>query len=66
LDGSPIPLDENSIKREKDTRQEHVNVEFWGRGIPEGIYRFSLDDGKVGKTFSSPFTILDYVLNVCA
>jgi arylsulfatase A-like enzyme len=51
LDGSPIPLDEKSIAREKSTRQEHVNVEFWGRGIPEGIYRFSLDDGKVGTSY---------------
>ena len=44
LDGSPIPLRLNS----EEARQEHVNVEFWGRGIPEGIYKFSLDDGKVG------------------
>jgi N-acetylglucosamine-6-sulfatase len=49
LDGSPIPLDEKSIARERHTRQEHVNVEFWGRGIPEGIYQFSLDDGKIGR-----------------
>lgn len=47
LDGSPIPLD-NTIPGLKNQRQEHVNVEFWGRGIPEGIYQFSLDDGKVG------------------
>lgn len=49
LDGSPVPLDEISLAREKQLRQEHVNVEFWGRGIPEGIYGFSLDDGKIGK-----------------
>jgi N-acetylglucosamine-6-sulfatase len=48
FDGSPIPLDEKSIIRGRATRQEHANVEFWGRSIPEGVYRFSLDDGKVG------------------
>jgi N-acetylglucosamine-6-sulfatase len=48
LDGSPIPLDEKTIEEARETRQEHVNVEFWGRGIPEGTYKFSLDDGKVG------------------
>ncbi|CZR59007.1 probable arylsulfatase [Phialocephala subalpina] len=47
LDGSPIPLSEKELEASKRSRQEHVNVEFWGRGIPEGIYRFSLDDGKV-------------------
>jgi N-acetylglucosamine-6-sulfatase len=49
LDGSPIPLDEKGLEDAKQDRQEHVNVEFWGRGIPEGRYRFSLDDGKVGR-----------------
>jgi N-acetylglucosamine-6-sulfatase len=49
LDGSPIPLDGEGIEREKEARQEHVNVEYWGRSIPEGIYKFSLDDGKTGK-----------------
>lgn len=47
LDGSPIPLTNEEFERSKETRQEHVNVEFWGRGIPEGIYKFSLDDGKL-------------------
>ncbi|KAH8594600.1 alkaline-phosphatase-like protein [Bisporella sp. PMI_857] len=49
LDGSPIPLHARSLNKESKSgnRQEHVNVEFWGRSIPEGIYRFSLDDGKV-------------------
>ena len=64
LDGSPIPLDQNSIRREKVTRQEHVNVEFWGRGIPEGVYRFSLDDGRVGKTDSSHLWPLCYELTI--
>jgi N-acetylglucosamine-6-sulfatase len=50
LDGSPIPLNENNLEEAKSDRQEHVNVEFWGRSIPEGIYKFSLDDGKVGES----------------
>ncbi|XMA11831.1 hypothetical protein WAI453_004622 [Rhynchosporium graminicola] len=45
LDGSSIPLFENEIEEAKEKRQEHVNVEFWGRSIPEGVYKFSLDDG---------------------
>ncbi len=48
LDGNPVPLSEKELEDAKHDRQEHVNVEFWGRGIPEGRYRFSLDDGKVG------------------
>ena len=51
LDGCPIPLDEESIEESKTQRQEHVNVEFWGRSIPEGQYKFSLDDGKVGEWY---------------
>lgn len=49
LDGSPIPLKEADSEVGKEKRQEHVNVEFWGRAIPEGIHQFSLDDGKVGE-----------------
>jgi N-acetylglucosamine-6-sulfatase len=49
LDGSPIPLNKKSLKEARKTRQEHVNVEFWGRGIPEGKYGYSLDDGRVGR-----------------
>jgi arylsulfatase A-like enzyme len=49
LDGSPIPLHEDALRQQKHSRQEHVNVEFWGRSIPEGIYKFSLDDGKISK-----------------
>jgi N-acetylglucosamine-6-sulfatase len=48
LDGSPIPLESKGLKAAEKTRQEHVNVEFWGRSIPEGTHRFSLDDGKIG------------------
>lgn len=36
LDGLPLPL----TKKELESPQsgEHVNVEFWGRAIPEGKY----------------------------
>jgi N-acetylglucosamine-6-sulfatase len=33
FDGSPIPL--NDLSRDK---REHVNVEYWGRALPEGAY----------------------------
>jgi N-acetylglucosamine-6-sulfatase len=46
LDGTPIPLKKEDFEDEKKSRQEHVNIEFWGRSIPEGKHRFSLDDGK--------------------
>ncbi|EME43950.1 hypothetical protein DOTSEDRAFT_171886 [Dothistroma septosporum NZE10] len=40
LDGTPIPLSsENLLKPQSG---EHVNVEFWGRALPEGKY------GKIG------------------
>lgn len=35
FDGAPIPLTEESRQR-LSTRNEHVNVEFWGHGIIEG------------------------------
>jgi N-acetylglucosamine-6-sulfatase len=56
FDGSPIPLEETAFELERARRQEHVNVEFWGRSIPEGEYKFSLDDGKIGEYFSRPQT----------
>jgi N-acetylglucosamine-6-sulfatase len=34
-DGTPIPL---TRKDEKNVRHDHVNIEFWGLGIPEGKY----------------------------
>ncbi|KAK3112976.1 hypothetical protein LTR53_010186 [Teratosphaeriaceae sp. CCFEE 6253] len=40
LDGTPIPLDAESLASPKSG--EHVNVEFSGRAIPEGKY------GKIG------------------
>ena len=49
FDGRPIPLSEKDIERAEGEIQEHVNVEFWGRSIPEGSYEFSLDDGKFGE-----------------
>ncbi len=49
LDGSPIPLSEEEIEVAREERQEHVNVEFWGRGLAEGEWGYSLDDGKYGK-----------------
>lgn len=52
LDGSPIPLVEGS---KREGRQEHVNVEFWGRSIAEGTYGFSLDDGRYGEFLISCF-----------
>jgi hypothetical protein len=61
LDGTPIPLNEKDFDDAKEHRQEHVNVEFWGRGIPEGTHKFSLDDGKIGAApleFSFGNTIL--------
>lgn len=38
FDGSPIELE-----AESKTRSEHVGIEFWGRGVPEGKYGY---DGK--------------------
>jgi N-acetylglucosamine-6-sulfatase len=60
LDGSPIPLSEQELEASKTTRQEHVNVEFWGRGLPEGIYKFSLDDGKVSKLLNLVLSLTNY------
>ena len=37
LDGSPIPLDAQSLA-DPTTSGEHVNVEFWGAAVIEGIY----------------------------
>lgn len=49
LDGSPTHLSEQELEDSKKLRQEHANVEFWGRGFLEGIYEFSLHDGKFSK-----------------
>lgn len=49
FDGSAIPLSPVDLEEAKEDRQEHVNVEFWGRGIAEGQYGYSLDDGQIGR-----------------
>lgn len=36
FDGAPIPLDE-----EASDRSEHVAIEFWGLGVPEGRYGYA-------------------------
>lgn len=38
FDGQAIPLTDHGIHEAEYNRQEHVNVEFWGNPIPEGIY----------------------------
>jgi len=57
FDGSPIPLDGKALGREVEEgkRQEHVNVEYWGSGLPEGVHGFSLDDGKEGLLIPTRF-----------
>lgn len=51
LDGSPIPLTKKALA--KPNSGEHVNVEFWGRALPEGKYGWIGDEdypglGRVG------------------
>ncbi|KAL3427443.1 Arylsulfatase 3 [Phlyctema vagabunda] len=46
FDGSSIPLTKEQLEHAKTERQEHVNVEYWGRSLSEGEHEFSLDDGK--------------------
>jgi arylsulfatase A-like enzyme len=37
FDGVSIPLtEEETLEAESSTRQEHINIEYWGRAIPEG------------------------------
>ena len=48
LDGTPVPLNDKEMQDATAKRQEHVHVEYWGRSIPEGDHKFSLDDGKFG------------------
>lgn len=59
FDGTPIPLTKKELVRAGKTRQEHVNVEFWGLGIPEGEYAFSVDEGKVGTSACDRFDLED-------
>jgi hypothetical protein len=53
LDGTAIPLTGPELRDAKRSRQEHVNVKFWGRAVPEGIYGFSVDEGKMRSSPSS-------------
>lgn len=51
LDGSPIPLTTKALA--KPNSGEHVNVEYWGRALPEGKYGWIGDEdypgfGRVG------------------
>lgn len=39
FDGVSIPLSEEDTHIAESTgRQEHINIEYWGRAIPEGIW----------------------------
>jgi len=50
FDGTAIPLNKKDLINAIETRQEHVNVEFWGVGLGEGDYGTSIDnDGKMSK-----------------
>ncbi|OJJ50209.1 hypothetical protein ASPZODRAFT_139525 [Penicilliopsis zonata CBS 506.65] len=42
FDGAAIPLTPREIEAALETRQEHVNVEYWGFAAGEGIYDFDL------------------------
>ena len=38
FDGIPIPLTKTGLEEASKQRHEHVNVEFWGIGLGEGIH----------------------------
>lgn len=38
FDGATIPLSARGLAEAKDTRHEHVNVEYWGFALAEGDY----------------------------
>lgn len=47
FDGLPMPLDDAETVAEKTyDRNEHINIEYWGMAIPEGIYGDYGDGGK--------------------
>jgi N-acetylglucosamine-6-sulfatase len=48
FDGMPMPV----IQALRSSRQEHINIEFWGANIPEGSYR------GIGKLHSALYEIL--------
>ncbi|TRX95422.1 hypothetical protein FHL15_003753 [Xylaria flabelliformis] len=39
FDGKPIPVTKAEIEATEQTRREHVNVEYWGIAISEGIHQ---------------------------
>ncbi|RWA07748.1 hypothetical protein EKO27_g7357 [Xylaria grammica] len=39
FDGKPIPVTKGEIEVAEQTRREHVNVEYWGRAISEGVHQ---------------------------
>ncbi|KAI0133762.1 arylsulfatase precursor [Xylariales sp. AK1849] len=39
FDGEPMPVTSSSQLSNQTQKTEHVNVEYWGVGIPEGKYR---------------------------
>ena len=38
FDGKPIPVTKSGLEKAGKHRHEHVNVEFWGNGLGEGIH----------------------------
>lgn len=50
FDGAAIPTTLKELHRAKHDRHEHVNIEFWGIGITEGLYGLHRGDSNGGKT----------------
>ncbi|KAF1965780.1 Arylsulphatase [Bimuria novae-zelandiae CBS 107.79] len=50
FDGLAMPFSRQDIlEAESTTRHEHVNIEFWGRALPEGKYgQYDNPDGRTG------------------
>ena len=56
FDGKPIPVNAQSIaQQQKSRRRDHVNVEFWGKGIEEG--EFGCDFHRHSETWDVQLTI---------
>tara|TARA_R110002060_G_scaffold25080_4_gene34175 strand:+ start:1382 stop:1831 length:450 start_codon:yes stop_codon:yes gene_type:complete len=45
FDGKVIPLTETSMRSEQHKRHEHVNVEYWGDKLSEGVYGVLVNNG---------------------
>lgn len=45
FDGAAVALSNHEIRTPGKTRQEHVNVEYWGLAFAEGKYGFRKDNG---------------------